>query len=132
MCKSKKHFIIGGIYRHPNTSIADFSLALGSTLEKIEQLTISTYVAGDLNIDLLKYESVDLIKKYFDNLVIHSCLPLILQPTRITERSTTLIDHMYMCPGKYYEMPSISSGNIITDITDHLPNFAIVKNLVMT
>jgi len=50
---------------------------------------------------------------------------LIDKPTRITKHSTTLIDHIYTNDVK----PSIVSGIIIDDVSDHLPIFAISRNV---
>ena len=49
----------------------------------------------------------------------------IIQPTRITEHSATLTDNIFLNTNR--EMFSIS-GNIIYDLTDHLPNFLITSN----
>ena len=47
-------------------------------------------------------------------------------PTRISDRSATLIDHIYYFDyDKHYD---VLSGNIWCDITDHLPNFLLLKN----
>jgi len=49
-------------------------------------------------------------------------------PTRITDRSATLIDHIYYCnPAERNSNSSITSGNLWCDITDHLPNFILLK-----
>ena len=51
-------------------------------------------------------------------------LPCISQPTRITERSATLIDNMF---SNTYAMNAISSS-LASKICDHLPQFLIVDN----
>jgi hypothetical protein len=47
-------------------------------------------------------------------------------PTRITDRSATIIDHIYYYEGKYNDDIHVKSGNILADITDHLPNFILL------
>ena len=48
-------------------------------------------------------------------------------PTRITDRSATLIDHIYFLPGpKYSSQSTIQSGNFWCDLTDHLPNYCLL------
>ena len=47
-------------------------------------------------------------------------------PTRITYRSATLIDNIYLFQRKNKFNQKIISGNIYSDITDHLPNFALL------
>ena len=48
-------------------------------------------------------------------------LPLILQPTRITSHSNTLIDNTF----SNVIDPDIIPGNLTAKISDHLPQFAI-------
>ena len=48
-------------------------------------------------------------------------------PNRITERSATLIDHIYYYEGNNSKRNlAVKSGNLINDLTDHLPNYTIV------
>ena len=49
--------------------------------------------------------------------------PYILQPTRITDHSATLIDNIFFNSLEHFTI----SGNIIYDLTDHLPNFLILN-----
>lgn len=49
--------------------------------------------------------------------------PHILQPTRITEHSATLIDNIYFNSIEHNTI----SGNLLYDISDHLPNFLIIN-----
>jgi len=51
---------------------------------------------GDMNIDLLKFETHLKTSDYLDNLFQNGFLPTITKPTRITSTSATLIDHIYM------------------------------------
>ena len=51
--------------------------------------------------------------------------PHILKPTRITHHSATLIDNIFFNSLNYHTI----SGNLITDISDHLPNFLIIDKL---
>ena len=52
-------------------------------------------------------------------------VPFISTPTRITDTSATLIDHIFVKLGSKHRNAAISTGNLISDITDHLPNFLI-------
>ena len=49
---------------------------------------------------------------------------MVTKPTRITDHSATLIDHIFFNSLEYYTV----SGNIIYDISDHLPNFVLIDN----
>jgi len=48
-------YIIGGIYRHPGQDLKHFDQALDITLSKIQQKRLPCIIAGDINVDLLKY-----------------------------------------------------------------------------
>ena len=56
----------------------------------------------------------------------YNLIPSIVIPTRITDRSMTLIDHIFVRLPKSKINNNIISGNLITDISDHLSNFAII------
>jgi len=85
------------------------------------------FIVGDVNIDYLKIEMHKDILKYLECLLLYNCLPIPLLPTRITQHSATAIDHIY-----YYEWKrknkelQIMSGNIYSDLSDHLPNFVLL------
>ena len=46
-----------------------------------------------------------------------------MQPTRITDHSATLIDNIFFNSLEHFTI----SGNLIYDLTDHLPNFLLVS-----
>jgi len=127
--KFDKKYIIAGIYRHPNQNIAEFQNNLNLTFQKISNKKIPVITMGDVNTDMIKYSSNNETQKYIDNLLLHNFLPLSMMPTRVTEKSATLIDHIYYCPGKKID-PSLKmfTGNLLCDITDHYANYIIVYN----
>ena len=53
-------------------------------------------IMGDMNIDLLKFESHRKTNAYLDNIFAHGFLPVIVKPTSICNSSATLIDHIYI------------------------------------
>ena len=85
-------FIIGGIYRHPNGNINHFSSDLEHSLTKIDK-NANTIIAGDINIDLNKYEEKTTFD-YFTVLTANMFVPYILTPTRITDYKHSTIDHI--------------------------------------
>ena len=52
-------------------------------------------LAGDFNIDLLKTETMEDTKDFFDILTSNLFVPHITLPTRVKNRSQTLIDSIY-------------------------------------
>ena len=118
--------ILGGIYRHPNSNsnVEHFTTALDNTLSQINNGTLAI-VLGDININLLDENNLK-VNQYINNLFEKNFIPCITLPTRIRNHSATLIDHIFIrCPKKLLQN-KCSSGNLITDITDHLPNFTFL------
>ena len=66
--------------------------------------------------------------QYLTTLTAHNFLPSITLPTRITDHSATLIDHLFVrIPRKNIPI-QIHGGAIFDDTTDHLPIFSIIEN----
>ena len=83
---------------------------------------------GDLNENLLKYNEDKQTAEYLDMLLTLRFMPIITKPTRITDHTATLIDHIYTnTPEKL-----IKSGLCLADISDHLPVFCTMANTLPT
>ena len=76
---------------------------------------------GDFNLDLLQVNSHKETDDFLNILGSSFFLPQILQPTRITYHSSTLIDNIFFNSLEHFTI----SGNITYDLTDHLANFLI-------
>lgn len=80
---------------------------------------------GDFNVGLLKVEesrhSNDVLNCMFSS----SFYPLIPKPTRITSRSATLIDNIFVNS----LVDNFTGGLLSTDLSDHLPIFQITISL---
>ena len=63
---------------------------------------------------------------FLDSLASNSFIPYILHPTRITSHSKTLIDKIF----SNYISREITSGNITSTISDDLPQFSFVPNIL--
>ena len=127
--KNRKKYIVGGIYRHPNQSIQSFTNLLEQNLIKINKGKTPCFITGDFNIDFLKAENNRIIMDYLNNLLLYNFLPVLLLPTRITRKTATLIDHIYYYEGNNKKNGAkLMSGNLFADLSDHLPNFALLVN----
>ena len=85
---------------------------------------------GDYNINL-KFDSSTgcashLVADYFDMLASDGYFPLINIPTRVTENSATVIDHIMTNDYQHHIFPRI----IKSGISVHYPTFCIVSNLI--
>ena len=79
---------------------------------------------GDFNINLLDYASHTPTSNFINNFFSHSLLPCIHHPTRVSEYSASVIDNIYTNATN----ATITSGNILMQITDHFPQFFILRN----
>jgi len=127
IANSGSNSIVAVIYRPNVPPLADLDIFTTTLLNIMD--TISTekkhcVLMGDFNIDLLKYNTNDRTNDFIDNIFSQGFLPLIHKPTRITDYSETLIDHIY----SNNLLAKSTSGIIITDLSDHLGIYHIVKN----
>ena len=94
-------------------------------LENISKEQKSILLIGDFSVNLLNYNEHNQTNEFLDSHTSNSFIPLILQPTRITSNSTTLIDNIF----SNAIVPDIISGNLTATVSDHLPQFAIILNM---
>ena len=92
----KSNIIVGVIYRHPSMDLNDFNCNyLNKLLENISKEQKSVFLLGDFNVNLLNYNEHNQTNEFLDSPASNSFIPLILQPTRITSHSNTLIDREF-------------------------------------
>jgi len=65
--KDRQTYIIGGMYRHPGQNLEKFTNVLENTLIQIRKLNKPCLIAGDFNIDLLKYNIHQITSNYIEN-----------------------------------------------------------------
>ena len=124
--RKKSNILVGVIYRHPSMDLADFDCNyLNKLLQNICKEQKSVFLLGDFNVNLLNYNEHNQTNEFLDSLASNSIIPLILQPTRITSHSNTLIDNIF----SNVIDPDIISGNLTATISDHLPQFSIIPNM---
>ena len=75
------------------------------------------FLAGDFNIDLLSTLNHASTNEFIDCTIAHHFLPMILQPTRITPTTATLIDNTFT----NYISCITESAILINYVSDHLP-----------
>ena len=101
-------------------------LILNQILEILSKEHKQVFLLGDFNINLLNYNDHQPTNDFLDSLASNSFIPYILHPTRITSHSKTLIDNIF----SNYISHEIISGNITATISDHLPQFSFVPNIL--
>ena len=115
------NLLCGILYRHPNGNLDNFTEYLSATIDKINCSSKFCTVMGDFNLDLLQVNSHKETDDFLNILGSSFFLPQILQPTRITYHSATLIDNIFFNSLEHFTI----SGNIAYDLTNHLANFLV-------
>ena len=112
------------VYRSPNNLNESFLDKFETIVERNKSRIC--YILGDMNYNLINLDKHDATRNYYNILTSSSFKPLITKPTRITDNSKTLIDHIWT---NDLRNSSVHHSHIvITDITDHLPCFTFVAN----
>ena len=82
------------------------------------------FIMGDFNLNSLNYDSHTPTFDFMNILFSNNFLPYITRPTRISNNSATIIDNIFT----NLTNSKITSGNILTHISDHFPQFLILEN----
>ena len=83
------------------------------------------FLLGEFNVNLSNYNEHNKTNEFLDSHASNLFIPLILQSTRITSHSNTLIDNIFSNIIK----PDITSRNLTATISYHLPQFTIIPNI---
>ena len=92
--------------------VADFNKPLNPLLGKLSQEHKQVILLGHFNINLLNFNDHQPTNEFSDSTASNSFILYILQPTRLTSHSKTLMD------------------SIAATISDHLPQFLFVLNVL--
>ena len=123
-----KKYIISNIYRKPCEVLDEFNVfleELTSFLIFIKNQNRPSYLCGDYNIDLLKIKMKNHANNYFEELVTNGFFPKITLPTRISERSSSLIDNIFTNDSEEKE----TAGILLNHLSDHQIIFTYIEKL---
>ena len=123
-----KNYLFCCTYRHPSSTIDSFSEYLQEILSIPTAPNKQVFILGDFNINLLNHNSSTPITNYVNFLFSKQFLPHIIHPSRVSGHSSTLIDNIFT----NITANETLSGNTMTQITDHFPQFLIVKHAGIT
>jgi len=128
--KNNYKCIIGGIYRHPSQNIASFLTSCEKYVASVKMNDKTDhYLIGDINQNLLNYDTNRDSSNFLDIMLSYNFLPLTTLHTRVTETSSTLIDHIFYRAAsntKKTYLDNLFTGVLVIDISDHLANFIIL------
>ena len=119
---NSKPFLVVSVYRPPDAPPSFFT-DLEDIVNKIDDERNDLYILGDFNCDLIKTVPDCATKNLKTLLETYQLSQLINEPTRITETSSTLIDHFITNDPKKIA----HSGVIHTGISDHSLIYGIRK-----
>jgi len=122
-----KHLTVSNVYRSPTPingltnaqQHEQFNDKLESLLHQLSLANHDSYIFLDANINLLKLHTDDIVRQYVNTVYDKGFLPTNMKATRMTGRSSTLIDHILTNS----KTSSIVSGSIVSDISDHWLSF---------
>ena len=98
------------------------NLPLTLNLYLITKTNKKLFIAGDFNINLLKLDHHLQTSNFLNTMASFKLIPVILRPTRITEITATLIEHIYTNSNQ-----KMDSCILVEDISDHLPIILFVE-----
>ena len=126
---NRQNYLIGGIYRVPDTNITEFIDHFNNIIEPI-RTTHKVILLGDYNIDLFKNDN----NKHNFEICLQSnyLIPTILSATRVASKirngqqvtSATLIDNIFINHDINYK-----SGVIESSITDHFSIYITIPEI---
>ena len=110
---NRKHILIGYFYRPPYETVSWNSL-FEKQIHKAKETDLHIMVLGDFNVNLFKcspHSNWSILYKSFN------LEQIVKAPTRLTEKTCTLLDHIYISHG--IPICEVAVANL--SISDHLP-----------
>ena len=119
---SKKSNIVGCLYKHPAMEVADFN----PLLDKLSKENKQVFLLRNFNTNLLNYNYHQPSNEFLDSLASNSFITYISLQTRHISHSKTIIYNVFSSVISH----EVISGNITATISDHLPQFLFVPNVL--
>lgn len=118
-------FGITASYRSPSTDPRKYIDNLENYFQGVRKQQIEIFV-GDININLLKETNSD-TNDYLNIMNSHGFISHINKPTRVTNQSESLIDHIFIRQeGSLKHIIAVDSILFHTDMTDHYTPFVAI------
>ena len=111
------------MYRHHRYNLTEFISYLEKCLNILAKENKEIYLCGDFNIDLLQIETNNRHQQLYNMLCSYGCLPKIIQPTPVTEHTSSLTDNIF----SNNNIDDTKSGNILLTLSEHISQFVSVR-----
>ena len=131
--KTVKKLLSGLFTAHPKLLVftqqfAQFSEVLTNLLAELSGNSEQVFIYGDFNLNVLEIENNKFISEYVETVFSFGFLQLVTRPTRISENSASIIDHILTNSNVQEHETFI----ICSKLSDHFPvahqlNFAKIK-----
>ena len=102
---------------------------LNPILDHLQKIKSEVIIAGDFNIDLLKFKEKPILSDYYDTITTQGIIPKITLPTRFSEHYGTLIEN-FLCKLTQGYLNS-TAGILVRQMSDYLPYF-ICQDCILT
>ena len=113
-------------YRPPNSNTKEFLSEYKQAVKVWQKLKHHELIVGlDHNLDFLKSEKHPNTQSFLEFNLDSDLMPTITRPTRVTQKSATLIDNVFISKKL---QNNFASSILIDDITDHFPSIVFLKN----
>ena len=117
--------IICLIYRRPSSNIDQFLLQYGNLQRELGRQRC--LFLGDMNLNLLCYQSSSIVRNFVDANYQNSFYPIINRPTRVGSHSANVIDHAW---SNFIHVTPTTGLVIKSDISDHFGIGILLKDAV--
>lgn len=121
----ERNTIVGVVYRIPDNDCDDFNNYMTATIDKIKKEGKKAFYLGDFNINLLKHAEHRKTAEFIDINFEGNFLPMINKPTRVTEKTASLIDNIFM---NDFNNRKLVNGIFPYKISDHFIIFVMEVN----
>jgi hypothetical protein len=122
--------VVGSLYRPgnhpvltPKDQFTQFCDLLTNLFDNMNSSSKKFFIFGDTNIDVLKYGSNTEATDFIDLIFSHGVVQTVNKPTRVTNVSATLIDHVLT---NTVDLSSLSTTILINKISDHFPIIQVI------
>ena len=109
---------INALYRPPNGQIESFEKFLNNIFSKIKKSNKLFHIAGDFNLNLLDHDTNRKVQRFLNIVYRNGMIPTINKPTRVTQKTTTAIDHILT---NSFTDTVFKTAIFKSNISDHFP-----------
>ena len=121
------NFLVVSGYRPPNSNTKEFLVEYKQAVKVWQKLKYHELIVGlDHNLDILKSKKHPNTQSFLEFNLDSDLMPTITRPTRVTQKSATLIIDNVFISKKLQN--SFASSILIDDISDHFPSIVFLRN----